>query len=286
MPNSWLNWSSIGRMNSGLYASMPARMWPSLFFASSSNAWNLGPNLPLAGAAAAAGGAGAAGVLAAGGAGGAGVAQPASMAMASTRPVNVNFMRSLAATDGGEPGRKILRIRTTLEWLGHAARVQDRAVLGCRTLARERTRVALANRSLGAHRQVHVLVRITERIHRILALLDQSDVLLQHLAVQDDAAIRATQVLLAAIGNLALGDPGGWILRRVAVEDVPLGLALWRQLGDDRVVHRDVFGFLASFAFETRIARHPPVGGIVIVDRRSDLEGRPAHAANAWRTVA
>ena len=44
-------------------------------------------------------------------------------------------------------------------------------------------------RALGAHRQIDVRVRIAKRVHRVLAPLHLLDVVFEHLAVQDDAAV-------------------------------------------------------------------------------------------------
>src|SRR5712691_149580 len=84
---------------------------------------------------------------------------------------------------GGYQIRPVIRCRTALEWRRVAARIENRAVLRSRPLARQRTRVAWPNRSLRAHRKIRVLVWIAERVHWILALLDLLDVVFQHLAI-------------------------------------------------------------------------------------------------------
>src|SRR5437868_5627592 len=80
------------------------------------------------------------------------------------------------------------------------------------------------------------------------ALLDAADVLLQHLPEQDDALVRAAEVLARAVGDGALRDPGGHVLRRVAIQQVPLRLLVGVQRRHRHAVEGDVLGALVGVA--------------------------------------
>src|SRR5262249_41628493 len=80
--------------------------------------------------------------------------------------------------------------------------------------------------TLGATLDARSLRRIAEDVYRLLTELHLAQVVLQHLAVEDDAFIGMPQALFGAIGDGALGDPGEDILAGGVVHQLPGRLAL------------------------------------------------------------
>src|SRR5215831_12064394 len=70
------------------------------------------------------------------------------------------------------------------------------------------------------------LCRIAEDVHRLLSELHLSQVVLQHLAVQDNALVGVPQALFGTVGDGALGDPGKDVLARSVIHQLPGRLAL------------------------------------------------------------
>src|SRR5215211_4250324 len=86
-----------------------------------------------------------------------------------------------------------------LQWLNAAAAVQDGAVLGGCALPGQRIGVTWPVACLRSHPEIFVLLRISERVHRILTLLNQTNVFFQHLSELDDADVGVTEMLPGTI---------------------------------------------------------------------------------------
>src|SRR5712691_11728748 len=97
---------------------------------------------------------------------------------------------------------------------------RDGAVLRCRATE------ALGLVPLGDNFDAGGLCRITEDVHRLLAQSHLPQVVLQHLAVQDNTLIGVPQALFSTVGDGALGDPGENVLARGVVHQLPGRLAL------------------------------------------------------------
>src|SRR4029453_18282685 len=79
--------------------------------------------------------------------------------------------------------------------------------------------------TLGDNFDARGLCRIAEDIHWLLAQLHLAQVVLQHLAVQDNALIGVPQALFGAVGDSALGDLGEDVLAGGVVHQLPGRLA-------------------------------------------------------------
>ena len=80
--------------------------------------------------------------------------------------------------------------------------------------------------TLGDNLDAFGLCRIAEDVHWLLAQLHLAHVVPQHLAVQDNALIRAPQALLGAVGDGTLSDPGEDVLAGGVVHQFPGWLAV------------------------------------------------------------
>src|SRR5690349_8872545 len=97
---------------------------------------------------------------------------------------------------------------------------------------------------LRSHPEILVLLGIPERVHRILTLLHQTNIVFQHLSELNDADIRAAQVLPRTIRDLALSDPGGRVLGGVAIQQLPTRLIVLVQMWYRDGIERNVLGAL------------------------------------------
>src|SRR5215510_15823603 len=91
---------------------------------------------------------------------------------------------------------------------------------------RRRATEAFGLVTLGDNFDTRSLCRIAEDVHRLLAQLHLAQVVLQHLAVQDNALIGVPQALFGTVGDGALGDPGEDVLARGIVHQLPGRLAM------------------------------------------------------------
>ena len=90
---------------------------------------------------------------------------------------------------------------------------------------RRRATEAFGLITLGDNLDARRLRRIAEDVHRLLAQLHLPQVVLQHLAVQDNALIGVPQAFFGAVGNGTLGDPGEDVLAGGVVHQLPGRLA-------------------------------------------------------------
>src|SRR5712691_2653275 len=111
---------------------------------------------------------------------------------------------------------------------------RDGAVLRCRATE------ALGLVPLGDNLDAGGLCWIAEDVHQLLAQSHLPQVVLQHLAVQDDALIGTPQALFGAVGDSALGDPGKDVLARSVIHQLPgrLALSVGQWQGDVKDWHR------------------------------------------------
>src|SRR5205807_2486863 len=74
---------------------------------------------------------------------------------------------------------------------------------------------------LGRHVDGHVPARISDQTQWVVAVLHRLHVLLEQLAVQDNAHVGRAQLLFGAIGDRPLRVPHGHVLAQVVVQRVP-----------------------------------------------------------------
>src|SRR5262249_11676274 len=105
---------------------------------------------------------------------------------------------------------------------------------------RRRATEALSLVALRDKLDARSLCRIAEDVHRLLAQLHLPQVVLQHLAVQDNTLIGVPQAFFSTVGDGALGNPGEDVLARGIVHQLPGRLAMrvgqWQ--GDVKDWHR------------------------------------------------
>src|SRR4051794_35136301 len=84
-------------------------------------------------------------------------------------------------------------------------------------------------------------------------------------------------MLRLAVGDVALCDPRGNVLSRVAVKNLPARLACFVELDHWRREERNVLKRLLRLIGILVMGHEPPVSSVGIVDRNANLHGRPGH---------
>src|SRR5581483_1609183 len=111
-------------------------------------------------------------------------------------------------------------------------------------------------------------LRVPVHFHRLLAARDPIDLLVQKLSVHDDAGIRRAELLVLALRDGALGDPGHHVLTEGEVDQRVATLVLPRDL-----VHADTLLHVPRDWDAGSVALVEHVKRVGVVHRNPYLEG-------------